>query len=170
VYPKYHNSQLTYLNVVEVCVLATVVALSVPNLLDDSVVRAMAGPRGEQQESTPSRSVWDGVYTAQQAKRGEAIYGQECSNCHSADLTGGEAPALIGDSLLADWTGLTVADLFGRFLSMPADSPGRLSPAQYADLLAFVLSANKFPVGEKELDRDAVLLRHIRFDAQPPSK
>jgi mono/diheme cytochrome c family protein len=29
-----------------------------------------------------SRSVWDGVYTEAQAKRGEALFGQNCVSCH----------------------------------------------------------------------------------------
>ena len=31
-----------------------------------------------------SRSVWDGVYTDEQAKRGQTLYGKECSSCHGA--------------------------------------------------------------------------------------
>ena len=43
------------------------------------------------------RSVWDGVYTAEQAKRGEALYGQHCAACHGGTLLGAEAaPALTG--------------------------------------------------------------------------
>lgn len=49
------------------------------------------------QERAESRSVWDGVYTEEQAKRGETVYGKECSSCHGDLLTGGEsAPALTG--------------------------------------------------------------------------
>jgi mono/diheme cytochrome c family protein len=28
------------------------------------------------------RSVWDGVYTEAQAKRGEALFGENCVTCH----------------------------------------------------------------------------------------
>jgi cytochrome c5 len=35
-----------------------------------------------------SRSVWDGVYSEEQAKRGAALYGRECARCHGTDLTG----------------------------------------------------------------------------------
>ena len=34
---------------------------------------------------------------------------------------------------------------------MPSEDPGNLSRRQYADLVAYVLSANEFPGGEKEL-------------------
>src|SRR5258708_13609568 len=64
-----------------------------------------------------SRSVWDGVYTEEQAKRGEPIYHKECAACHGDLLTGGEsAPPLTGGAFLANWNGLTVGDLFDRIL------------------------------------------------------
>ena len=34
------------------------------------------------------RTVWDGVYTREQAQRGEKLYEQECGRCHGDDLTG----------------------------------------------------------------------------------
>ena len=40
-----------------------------------------------------SRSVWDSVYTDGQAKRGEALFNQNCVSCHGPALEGdGEAP------------------------------------------------------------------------------
>jgi cytochrome c len=33
-------------------------------------------------------SVWGGVYTPDQAKRGEALYKQECASCHGDALEG----------------------------------------------------------------------------------
>ena len=50
---------------------------------------------------------------------------------------------------------------------MPQDGPGSLSPAQYADVLAFMLNKNKFPRGRIELPADLDGLRTIRID---PSK
>src|SRR5271167_2106697 len=93
-----------------------------------------------------TRSVWDGVYSEDQAKRGSALYTKECASCHGAELTGGEsAPPLVGGAFLSNWNGTTVGDLFERIRkSMPQDDPGRLSRQQDADILAFVFSANKF--------------------------
>jgi len=31
----------------------------------------------------PIRSVWDGVYTAEQAKRGQPLYVKSCGSCHA---------------------------------------------------------------------------------------
>jgi mono/diheme cytochrome c family protein len=114
-----------------------------------------------------SRSVWDGVYSEDQAKRGGALYSKECSSCHGTELTGGEsAPALVGDAFLSNWNGTTVGDLFERIRkSMPQDNPGRLTRQQDADILAFMLSANKFPVGKAELDRETEVLKGIKIEA-----
>ena len=35
-----------------------------------------------------SRNVWDGVYTADQATQGKALYDSKCALCHGAELTG----------------------------------------------------------------------------------
>ena len=118
------------------------------------------------------RSVWDGVYTAEQAKRGHELYAKECASCHGADLTGGEsAPPLAGAGFLSNWTSLTVGDLFERTrLSMPENNPGKLSRAQNADIVAYLLSANRFPEGKAELDKQAEALKQIRIDAEKEKK
>jgi len=112
-----------------------------------------------------TRSVWDGVYTEDQAKHGAAVYAKECASCHGAELGGGEsAPALIGGAFLTNWNTLTVGDLFERIRqSMPQDDPGRLSRQQDADVLAFMLQANEFPAGKTELDKQTEVLKLIGF-------
>ena len=114
-----------------------------------------------------SRSVWDGVYTSGQAKRGEALYQSNCASCHGTALNGGEsAPPLTGGEFTSNWNGLTLGDLFERIrVSMPADSPGKLTREQDADILAFMLSVNQFPAGSTELERRTEVLRQIRFEA-----
>ena len=113
-----------------------------------------------------TRSVWDGVYTADQSKRGAAVYAKECASCHGAELTGGEsAPPLTGGAFLSNWNGLTVGDLFERIRqSMPLDDPGRLSRQQDADVLAFILNANEYPAGKAELDKQTEVLKLIKIE------
>jgi cytochrome c len=117
-----------------------------------------------------SRTVWDGVYSDDQAKRGEGFYGKECASCHGSELTGGEsAPPLAGDSFFANWNGLTLGDLFERIrVSMPQNAPGSLSRQQNADILAFILKVNQFPSGKTELDRQTDILKTIKFDSTKP--
>jgi mono/diheme cytochrome c family protein len=110
------------------------------------------------------------VYTEEQARRGESLYQKECKTCHGDTLAGGEsAPPLTGGAFLANWNGLTLGDLFERIRkTMPQNAPGKLNRQQNADILAFVLSANKFPAGKKELSRQAEFLKEIRFEAVRP--
>src|SRR6185295_10420648 len=116
----------------------------------------------------PTKSVWDGVYTEEQATRGKTGYSEQCASCHGPELTGGEmAPALSGGEFMAGWDGLTVGDLFERIrISMPQNSPGSLSGQQNADILAFVLASNKFPAGTDELPKEAMILKSIKVEAK----
>jgi quinoprotein glucose dehydrogenase len=116
----------------------------------------------------PTKSIWDGIYTEEQATRGKALYASECSSCHGAELTGGEmAPGLAGGEFISGWDGLTVGDLFERIrISMPQNSPGSLSGQQNADILAFMFSVNKFPTGTSELPKEAGILKQIKFEAK----
>jgi mono/diheme cytochrome c family protein len=123
------------------------------------------------QAPAETRSVWDGVYTEEQAKRGEPVYQKECAACHGAMLTGGEsAPALTGGSFQSNWNGLTLGDLFDRIRkTMPQSAPGHLTRQQDADVLAFMLSINKFPAGKTELYRQSEMLKEIRFETKKPT-
>ena len=118
-----------------------------------------------------TRSVWDGVYTEEQAKRGETAYGKECASCHGDMLTGGEsAPPLTGGAFQANWNGWTLGDLFDRIRkTMPLSKPGRLTREQDADVLAFLLSVNRFPAGNTELYRQSEMLKEIRFETKKPA-
>ena len=121
--------------------------------------------------SSDSRSVWEGVYTEEQAKRGESVYHKECESCHAATLVGGGgASPLTGGTFLSNWNGLTLGDLFDRIRkTMPQGTPGKLSKQQNADVLAYLLSFNKFPAGKTELSRQTEFLKEIRFEATNPN-
>ncbi len=120
----------------------------------------------------PTKSVWDGVYTEEQAKRGAPLYSEQCASCHGPELMGGEmAPPLATGDFLAGWDGLTVGDLFERIrISMPQNAPGSLSGQQNADILAFIFSANKFPAGSAELASQMMMLKDIKFEAKKPGQ
>ena len=122
------------------------------------------------QEPATTSSVWDGVYTSEQAGRGAALYAQQCASCHGTALTGGEsAPPLTGGEFFSNWNGLTVGDLFDRIrISMPADRPGKLTREQDADILAFILSVSQFPPGKAELEHQTEVLKQIRLDSSKP--
>jgi len=120
--------------------------------------------------SLASLSVWDGVYSEEQAKRGEAIYYARCGACHGSEQDGGDmTPALKGGVFTSTWNQLSVGDLFERIrVTMPLDSPSTLSRQQTADVTAFLLSANGWPAGGTELPRDTEPLREIQIEAMKP--
>ena len=117
--------------------------------------------------SQEKRSVWDGVYSAEQAKRGQARYNQQCASCHGDTLMGGEsAPPLAGGEFLSTWNGLTVGELFDRTRStMPQNKPGSLGREANAEIMAYILSVNQFPAGKADLPQSSEALREIRIDA-----
>jgi len=115
------------------------------------------------------RTVWDGIYTEEQATRGEALYGEHCVRCHGATLQGnGEgAKSLTDAAFKSTWNGVALGALFDRVrLSMPQDKPGTMTRQQVADLIAFILRANKFPAGKDELVRQTDLLNAIVFKSE----
>ena len=122
---------------------------------------AMAGPVGIAQERAPDgapRSIRDGVYSARQVRQGAGLFEDFCSECH-------EQEQFTDSGLIDSWTGASVADLFNSVRgSMPANSPGLLTPSEYADVLAFIFSINGLPTGETEMSSDAELLQQILIE------
>jgi mono/diheme cytochrome c family protein len=117
----------------------------------------------------PTASVWDGVYSQAQAKRGEALYQEQCASCHGPDLAGGEmAPAVVGADFYSGWLDLTLGDLSERIrISMPQNNPQSLSRAQTADILAYLLFRNNYPAGENELYSQTEFLNTIKIEPKP---
>ena len=104
------------------------------------VLLAVLGTRSLGAQAT--RPVNEGVYTADQAKT------------RRSDLQGDSAPRATatiskarvrcrrwrGKDFLTNWQGKTVGDLYEKTqTTMPATAPGTLTPAQAADILAFLL-------------------------------
>ncbi|MBM3818579.1 MAG: cytochrome c [Acidimicrobiia bacterium] len=117
-------------------------------------------------QAQAGKSVGDGVYTAEQAKRGERVYAENCGFCHGDDLKGSDViPALTGADFLGSWKGKTAADLYEKIqTTMPATAPGTLTPAQTSDSIAHMFAVAKYPVGSAELSAKADELKQIRID------
>jgi mono/diheme cytochrome c family protein len=119
---------------------------------------------------SPPKSQWNGVYTEAQAHRGEQTYGDYCEICHGPDLMGGEmAPPLIGGPFQANWNEQSLGDLFERIrISMPLNAPGSLNRQQYADVLAYLLSKDRYPAGKTELPTQTDVLNNTKYLANKP--
>lgn len=113
-------------------------------------------------------SIWDGVYSEDQAARGRTLYMQNCSRCHGADLSGNfETPPLVG-RFMPYWSGSTLDALFDYVsTAMPLDRPGSLGPTANTDIVAYMLKSNEIPAGAQELT--AARLKAINFDPAKPA-
>ena len=100
--------------------------------------------------------IWAGVYTAEQAQRGQKAYEAFCTRCHGLDLLGsknaGSGPALKDSNFWVSWERAPLSSILSKIQrTMPYDSPGSLRDDDYTDLLSFILSKNAFPAGKAEL-------------------
>ena len=118
-------------------------------------------------QAQPRQSVWDGVYSEEQASRGQTLFQQSCARCHGANLAGTfETPPLVG-RFIPYWAGTTLDGLFDYVsTAMPLDHPGSLGAGANADIVAFLLKANGFPAGAKEFGTTSG--KTISFDAVRP--
>lgn len=96
-----------------------------------------------------SQGLKDGVYTVDQAQRGEATFVSLCSPCHAGSQ-------FTDSSFLESWQGRSAFELLDLIRStMPPERPGRLPPMQYADVVAYILRLNGLPPGDRELPAPA---------------
>jgi len=114
-------------------------------------------------------TIWDRVYTAEQAARGEDLYNRSCSYCHRSDLSGGDdgAPALRGNPFFLRWKDRSLSDFYFVLAeTMPQDAPSSLSRKEYAEIISFILKRNDAAAGDSELVPDEERLKHIVFTAK----
>jgi mono/diheme cytochrome c family protein len=119
-----------------------------------------------------AKSVLDGIYTSAQAARGEKVYTESCATCHGPKLEGTSTagPTLSGPDFVNGWKDMSAGALLNKIsMDMPSNAPGTLTPEQYADVMAHVLSVNKYPAGQTELPVDANALKPVKMAAAPKS-
>ncbi|MGB7219257.1 MAG: c-type cytochrome [Vicinamibacterales bacterium] len=113
-----------------------------------------------------TRSVLDGVYTREQAVRGQKDYDIFCASCHAADLGGTNsgdsgAPPLRGETFMAGSDANALFTLIRT--NMPREAPAGLSDRQYLDVMAYLFQQNGFPAGSDELTVNVERLRSIKI-------
>ena len=134
-----------------------------------AIVAATLGSLGVLAAQSGSESVWDRVFTEDQAARGRSAYEQECAACHLDDLLGdGIAPALTGGAFDFRWSDLSVGDMFASIrATMPQGAPASLSAQTYVDIISYILQANDLPAGDRELPAAEDALSSIVIQAEP---
>jgi cytochrome c553 len=106
--------------------------------------------------SAQSKTVWDGVYTQQQAERGASSFASNCARCHAAAPNGEEGRNLVGKAFWDSFRESTVDHLLDYVSkNMPNGvGAGSLSSNTYVDLVAFILNRNDLPAGPNELTKE----------------
>jgi alcohol dehydrogenase (cytochrome c) len=106
--------------------------------------------------ATTADNLAPAFYSQVQAQRGAAVYRANCASCHGDGLNDGAfARALRGEAFRREWNQKTLGAL-GQFilLNMPPGKAGQLTRDQYADVLAFLISANGVSAGAADLPAD----------------
>lgn len=104
-------------------------------------------------------STLDGVYTAEQAKRGKDVYFGSCRSCHMG------IAAQTSETFAQWWKGKQLSDLYTFVLTrMPKNDPGNMDPGDVADVVAYLLQLNQMPVGPNEIYPDADSLKQYRIE------
>lgn len=99
-------------------------------------------------DDTADPTTADGIFTAAQADRGEALFRSTCSECHdSADWT--------ETGFKGRWEDQSVYQLWYYVNErMPYDDPWSLSRQQTTDVLTYIFRLNGLPAGNTELATD----------------
>lgn len=100
--------------------------------------------------SADPRTINDAIYTEAQAEAGERLYAEHCLTCHDKKYF---------RPVLKAWEGQPLGLLYTVMsASMPESNPGALPRKDYVEILAYILSLNRYPAGDSELDyKDGVL-------------
>lgn len=121
--------------------------------------------------ATAARSIWDGVFSAEQVARGKKSYAAQCADCHGDALEGDgkKSLPLKGETFFKNWTTKSVHRLIDTTRrTMPPEDPATLSRELCTDVVAYILAENGYPAGKTDLAADAPDLRQIVI--QPPKK
>lgn len=117
-----------------------------------AVIAIWAGTVSVRAQTPALPRIWQGVYTTAQAERGRTTYLASCRRCHNADLSGDRGPALKSERFMTTWGGGSVNRLFQKIRdTMPQFSTSTIDASSKLDIVTFILQANGFPAGDKEL-------------------
>lgn len=141
--------------------LAPAVLVTIAACASQAAAPAGAGPAASAPPAAAPAapvSVYTGVFSAEQAERGNTIQRRECGSCHT--------PSDWGQGrLLAGWNGQSAYDLVSHIQNtMPLDAPGRLSFQQYTDIVAFIFNLNNIPAGANEMPADEAAQKNIEIE------
>ncbi|MXW66762.1 MAG: cytochrome c [Gemmatimonadales bacterium] len=118
------------------------------------------GDPAEAEEAAAAANTTQGVFSEEQATRGEDVFWNICAECHFEEDFGGP--------FIQSWAGASVKDLVDEIVAtMPEDNPGGMPMEQYVDVVAYMFKINGMPTGEDELTAENVDAVEIALDLDP---
>lgn len=118
------------------------------------------GDAAEADEAAAAANTTQGVFSEEQATRGEDVFWNICAECHFEEDFGGP--------FIQSWVGASVKDLVDEIVAtMPEDNPGGLPAEQYVDVVAYMFKINGMPTGEDELTAENLDAVDIEVDLDP---
>ena len=115
---------------------------------------------GEEAEAGAAVTTTQGVFSEDQATRGEDVFYNICAECHFEEDFGGP--------FIQSWVGASVKDLVDEIVAtMPEDNPGGMPTEQYVDVVAYMFKLNGMPTGEDELTSENLDVVEIAVDLDP---
>jgi mono/diheme cytochrome c family protein len=95
----------------------------------------------------------DAIYSKSQAEAGEQLYQDHCLLCHDKKYF---------RPVFKTWEGKSLGMLNTVMnTSMPLNNPASLALQDYVDILAYMLSLNRYPAGDEPLPNDNDVLETI---------
>lgn len=159
----------------EIAAVTTFVRNSFDNNYGGVAVEEVASIRAELDAPGEVVTIWDGVYTREQAEAGRAPYSGSCGLCHGRRLNGvaddndmQSGPPLAGNRFLRNWNGRSIGSLFTyTHFTMPLSNPGFLPDEDYAAIIAYMLEVTDVPAGDTPLSIDPIETGHILITQEP---
>jgi mono/diheme cytochrome c family protein len=113
-------------------------------------------------QTASQKTTKSGVYSREQADRGQGVYLGMCKSCHTPE-------SHTASAFTAKWNGKPLSDLYDYLVEqMPKNQPGSLSAEEYADVLAYVLKLNRMPAGPDDLPTTPDEMKAIRIETTIP--
>lgn len=155
----------------EIAAIASYVRNSWGNAYGQVKAEDVAAIRADLEPASEMRTIWESVYTAEQAKHGKAVYDGACALCHGRRLDGVPedrdmlpGPPVGRAKFLRNWDGRSLGALYSYTRwTMPKSNPGFLSEEDYASLLAYMLEVSGVPAGDSPLPADPLETGLIRI-------
>jgi len=119
---------------------------------------------------TSERTIWDGVFTAEQAAAGAGLYTTNCAGCHGKTGRGSPGgPGITGANLNKKWEEISLLDFYTfAHTKMPPGKAGTIGNEQdYVNIVAYILDLHGAEPGDSQLVYNEEQLGNIYIVRKP---